>query len=356
VPLLAPGVRDVANGNPDPRLLPDLRAVARRLALPRHLYGDEANRPDLLELAAAELAADGITATALSVTGGAMDGIERTLQAHLRSGDRVAVEDPAYPAVRDLLGALGLGVEPVAVDDSGMLPDELARALTRGATACLLTPRAQNPTGAALDPARAAQLRTVLDAHPGVLLVEDDHGGVVSGAPPISLSAGHAGPWAVVRSVAKTLGPDIRLAILAGDPVTVARIDGRQRLGTGWVSHVLQEMVVSLWRDAATAGLLARATAAYTERRQALIAALAAQGLRAQGRSGLNVWVPVPEEVSTVQGLLARGWGVRGGERYRIRSGPAIRVTVAALLPAEAERLAADVAGVVRGSGRTGTA
>ena len=350
------GVRDLANGNPDPALLPDLRAALRRLSLPRQMYGDEANRPDLLELAAAELRADGIATGALAVTGGAMDGIERTLQAHLRAGDRVAVEDPVYPAVRDLLGALGIGLEPVAVDDRGPLPEELARALARGATACLVTPRAQNPTGAALDRARAAELRAVLDGHPGVLLVEDDHGGSVSGVPALTLMAGHDGPWAVLRSAAKTLGPDLRLAVLAGDPTTVARVDGRQRLGTGWVSHLLQEAVVTLWRDPATARLLARAAAAYTERREALIAALATHGLRAQGRSGLNVWVPVPEEVGTVQGLLARGWAVRGGERYRIRSGPAIRVTVAALPPEEAPRLAADVAGVVRGSGRTGTA
>jgi len=350
------GVIDLANGNPDPALLPDLRAALGRLTLPPHLYGDEANRSDLLEIAAAELGADGIATEALAVTGGAMDGIERTLQAHLRAGDRVAVEDPVYPAVRDLLGALGIGLEPVAVDDRGPLPEELQRALARGATACLLTPRAQNPTGAALDPARAAELRAVLDRRPGLLLVEDDHAGSVSGVPALTLTSGHDGPWAVLRSAAKTLGPDLRLAVMAGDPTPVARVEGRQRLGTGWVSHVLQEAVVALWRDPATARLLARAAAAYTERREALTAALAAHGLGSQGRSGFNVWVPVPEEVGTVQALLARGWAVRAGERYRIRSGPAIRVTVAGLPPEAAPRLAADLAGVVRGSGRTGTA
>ncbi len=355
-PVLAPGVRDLANGNPDPALLPDLRAVVRRLAVPRRRYGDEANRADLLALAAADFAEDGIPGGSLAVTGGAMDGFERVLQAHLRPGDRVAVEDPVYPAVRDLLGALGLGIEPVTVDDSGPLPGDLERALCRGAAACLVTPRAQNPTGAALDPGRATELRTVLAGHPGVLLIEDDHAGAVAGMPPISLAPGHDGPWAVLRSVAKTLGPDLRLALLAGDATTVARVEGRQRLGTAWVSHLLQETVVALWRDPGTPALLARASAAYGERREALVAALASQGLRARGRSGLNVWVPVPEEVSMVQGLQALGWGVRGGERYRIRSGPAIRVTVAELLPEDAARLAADVAGLVRGSRRTGTA
>jgi len=355
-PAVPPGVRDLANGNPDPALLPDLRAATRRLTLPRHFYGAQANRADLLDLAAAELAADGIPAAALAVTGGAMDGIERTLQAHLRPGDRVAIEDPAYPAVRDLLGILGLAAEPVTVDDEGPVPAELERALGRGATACLFTPRAQNPTGAALSGDRAGELRSLLAEHPGLLLLEDDHAGGVSGVEAVSLAAGHDGPWAVLRSAAKTLGPDLRLAVLAGDAATVARVEGRQRIGTGWVSHILQELVVALWRDPGAAALLARAAAAYTERRDALVGALARRGLAAHGRSGLNVWLPVPEEVATVQGLLARGWCVRGGERYRIRSGPAIRVTVAALQAAEAEGLAEDIAATVHRSSRTGAA
>ncbi len=81
------------------------------------------------------------------------------LQAHLRPGDRVAVENPGYAALFDLLRAHGLVLEPVAVDERGMLPDELRAALARGARAAVITPRGQNPTGAALDAERARELR-----------------------------------------------------------------------------------------------------------------------------------------------------------------------------------------------------
>ena len=47
---------------------------------------------------------------------------------------------------------------------------------------------------------------------------------------------------------------------------------------------------------------------------------------------------------------------VRAGERYRLRSGPAVRITTAALLPAESERLAADFDAAIRPSPRTGSA
>jgi hypothetical protein len=64
----------------------------------------------------------------------------------------------------------------------------------------------------------------------------------------------------------------------------------------------------------------------------------------AQGRSGLNVWVPVREEVPVVQRLLESGWAVAAGERFRLATPPAIRITTATLEPAEADRLAEDVA------------
>ena len=72
-------------------------------------------------------------------------------------------------------------------DETGPVPDDLARALRAGVAAFILTPRAQNPTGAALDAARVRELRRVLGRHPDVLVVEDDHAGPVAGAPGLSV-------------------------------------------------------------------------------------------------------------------------------------------------------------------------
>jgi DNA-binding transcriptional MocR family regulator len=108
-------LRNLADGNPDPALLADLRPVLGRLAPRSRIYGGPTGRPGLLRLAARELEEDGIPTGSLAVVGGALDGIERVLQARLRPGDRVAVEDPGYSAVFDLLGALGLVPEPVTL-------------------------------------------------------------------------------------------------------------------------------------------------------------------------------------------------------------------------------------------------
>src|SRR6185312_17501198 len=102
--------------------------------LPRRLYGERAVVEELAELAREQLRADGVGARELCVVSGALDGIERVLQAHARPGDRVAVENPGYAALYDLLRAQGLVLEPVELDDRGVLPASLARALERGAT------------------------------------------------------------------------------------------------------------------------------------------------------------------------------------------------------------------------------
>lgn len=343
---LPDGVHDLASGNPDPALLPRLP----RLELGQRLYGDELNDPDLLELAREQFRADGIAADHVAVVSGAMDGIERVLREHLRAGDRVAVEDPSFTGVLDLLNALSLVAVPIPVDDHGLRPAELKRAL-RSCDAIIVTPRAQNPSGAAFTPRRARELRAVLAAHPSLLVIEDDHAGAVAGADYVSLVDRTRASWAVVRSVSKSLGPDLRVALLASDARTHARVEGRQTLGVRWVSHILQRIVVALARDRAPA----RAGRVYTERRNALLAALAARGIRAHGASGLNVWIPVPEENTIVQTLLAQGWAVKAGERYRIASPPAIRVTIAPLESRDAVRFADALASALaprrRGSG-----
>ncbi|MEV5609963.1 aminotransferase class I/II-fold pyridoxal phosphate-dependent enzyme [Streptomyces sp. NPDC052225] len=326
------GVRDVADGNPDTALLPSLveafTAAATVADKEPVLYGDDSLEPELVRRARAGFDADGVPAGAVAVAAGSLDAIERVLAVHLKAGDAVAVEDPGWGSMLDLVPALGLRVVPVGVDDDGPLPDDVERALRDGARALVVTDRAQNPTGAAVSPARANALREVLAAHREVLLIEDDHGhGIVD--LPLHPLAGVTHHWAFVRSVAKAYGPDLRLAVLTGDADTVDRVRGRQRLGPGWVSRIVQRAVAGLWADGAVDP--PAVAASYGKRRDALIAALAERGVEAHGRSGMNVWIPVPDETGAVARLLHAGWAVAPGARFRMNAGPGVRITVSRL-------------------------
>jgi len=126
-----------------------------------------------------------------------------------------------------------------------------------------------------------------------------------------------------------------------------------ETLGIRWVSHILQQLVASLWRDRGTQKRLATAARVYTERREALVSALAAHGLPSFGRSGLGVWVPVQEEVAVVQLLLEEGWAVSPGERYRFTTPPGIRITTTELAPKDAATLAAALAAALQSTQAT---
>lgn len=338
-PEIPAGAMDLSSGNPDPELLPDLKSALQHVSGSKVLYGCPSVDESLAKHGARLLAADGIMADDIAVVSGGLDGMELVLQAHLRHGDSVAVEDPGYPPVADLIRALGYVVVPVAIDDEGPLADSLANVLDRGVAAVVVTPRAQNPFGSAISTDRAATLRLVLNEHPDVLVVEDDHASAIAGSSMHSIASDRA-RWATIRSAAKTYGPDVRLALVAGDPFTINRVEGRQRLGPGWVSHILQQLVGWLICDQDVSDGVARAASLYASRRQALLDALHERGLQAHGASGLNVWVPVPDESVAVHALERRGYAIRAGVRYRIRSSPGVRVTVASLEESEVSNIA----------------
>jgi DNA-binding transcriptional MocR family regulator len=343
------GLFDLATGNPDPELLPSPGLFLGRMGGTPRLYGEPAVQSRLMAFAAGEFAADGIDASHMAVVSGALDGIERLLREHLRPGDRIGVEDPSLPALLDLVGASGFTAVPMQVDPDGARPESLSDALGRGVRAIVVTPRAHNPTGAALSKSRAADLGRLLKSRDDVLVIENDPAGPVSGAPYSSVCR-DARRWAVVRSTSKFLGPDLRLAVMVGDELTIARVQGRQSLGVRWVSHLLQELTLALWSDPSSGRRLAQAADVYATRRQRLVEALARRKVSVDSPSGFNVWVPAPEETAAVQHLAACGWAVAAGERFRIRSGPAIRVTTAALPVNLADALAADIAAAVRPS------
>ncbi|MEE4595514.1 aminotransferase class I/II-fold pyridoxal phosphate-dependent enzyme [Streptomyces sp. DSM 41524] len=350
-PPVPEGVRDLAGGHPDPAFLPALLPTAR-LSPGVRSHRAQPRLAGLEELTRAWYERDGVPAEHLTFAHGALDCVARLLSVELRPGDAVAMEDPGYHHLLDLVPALGLRSVPVAVDDEGIRPDALRAALRAGARAVICSPRGQNPYGGWFSAGRRDALLGVLGEAAGeVLVIEDDHAADIAGVPLHSLTAGGAagGParWAQVRTVSKHLGTDLRWGALACDRTTLARHDGRMLLTSGWVSHVLQETVARLMTDPETQGLVDAARSAYTRRREALLAALSARGIAAHGASGMNVWVPVRDEAAVVNGLRTRGWWVAAGARFRLAAGAGVRMTTAGLGEADAAVLAEDVAGVL---------
>lgn len=339
------GVADLATGNVDPAFLPSLSVAAAEITRELEGYDRLGDDPELLSLAAERFRRNQLDSSALVVVSGATDGIERALRAIASPGDAVAIEDPGFSPVLQIARAQGLRLLPLPLDSEGVRLDGVRRALAAGARAMVLTPRAQNPTGVAMSAARAQQLAKLLDQFPEVLCVEDDHAADITEAPFVTVAPNNpnARPWLVVRSVSKSMGPDLRLAVCAGRADIVENIRYRFGLGPRWVSHILQRLVVSVWRDPRAKTLWRNARDAYRQRRRALIGALRYYGIQAEGDTGLHVWVPVSQELPVLRSLWSQGWAVEAGETCRQQSAPGIRICIGGLQSEQIDVLAAAV-------------
>ncbi|WP_216893175.1 PLP-dependent aminotransferase family protein [Nocardia alni] len=338
---------DLSAGVPDPALLPGLRPAldALTVAGTTDSYADE---PVLPELAAVLRADWPYPDGELAMVDGAMDGIELLARTTLRFGDRVVLEHPTFPSLIDLLTSLGIEPIGVRVDERGMNPAELARAMRQPVAAVFLQPRVHNPTGISMTPDRTAELANILEHHTAYI-VEDDSAGVVTDLAPRSLGSWIPRRTIHVRSFAKSHGPDLRLAAISAPRELARELFGRRRLGQGSSSPVLQRILYGLLTDPGAVEQTARARAEYARRRRALAEALAAQDIHITGTHGLNVWVPVRDESAAVAHLVRLGIAVAPGSLFEVSAGsrPHIRVT-AGLVAADHTGLAARIAEAAR--------
>ncbi|GAA1639482.1 aminotransferase class I/II-fold pyridoxal phosphate-dependent enzyme [Actinoplanes couchii] len=336
---------NLASGNPDPALLPDWSGAFNGYA--PVLYGADPMDERLRDWALRTMP-EGPSAGAVSVAGGAVDAVERLLAVHLIRGDAVAVEDPGFFLSVGTLRVGGYRTTGMTVDAEGVTPGALRAALASGVRAVIITSRAQNPTGASVTDSRAVRLRAELAAYPDVLVIEDDHFSALAESPYQQVIAPETTRWAIVRSVSKFLGPDLRLAVLRTDTDTAARLAAR--LGRpSWVSHLLQHVAAELLTTPATENDLHQAATVYTERRRQLTEALATHRIPVfPATDGLNIWIPVPHNPDQiVKDLATSGWAIRSGSAFGTNSPAAVRVTISTLTPTQATDFATTLSTVL---------
>lgn len=346
-------LRDLGTGNPDPSLIPDPTAALGAIVGRPVLYGEPVIDRDLDAWATAWMraAVGDERPLRLTITGGASDAIERLLAQTLTRDDAIAIEDPCFLASLNTVRLGGYRPIPVAVDAEGMTVAGLRDAVDAGARAVLLTPRAQNPTGASLTAQRAAALRAMLADHPYVLVIEDDHFSLLSSQTFHSVIPPEHRRWALIRSVSKFLGPDMCLAVTASDPDTADRLARRLNPGATWVSHLLQRLAYGLLTDADAMARVAAAGEHYAARNAAAAAVLTAHGIPVTAGDGLSLWVPLPvRAAAAAEQLMRRGWLARPGDEFALAGDAAthhLRLTVHDLTDDERERLASDLTDAV---------
>ncbi|MFC7272390.1 PLP-dependent aminotransferase family protein [Paractinoplanes rhizophilus] len=351
-----PGRLDLSTGIPDHDLLPDLSDALKRIGDGR-LTTSYLDEPVLPALETVLRDRWPYPAERLTVVDGALDALDRIIGAVVRFGDRVVVENPAFPPLLDLLQTVGATVIGVPIDDAGMRPDKLHGVLAEFPTAAVfLQPRAHNPAGVSMTPDRAAALAAILAEFPDVVAVEDDHAGDIATAAPVSLGRQLPGRTVHVASFSKSHGPDLRLAAIGGPAGIVTAVADRRLLGPGWSSRLLQGVLLDLLTDPAAGVQVAAARDAYAERRAALLTRLRERGVTATAADGINLWMAVDDQQIALVSLAARGIAVAPGAPFCVTPLASDHVRVTAGLVADgfddlADALASAAILDSRGSG-----
>ena len=334
------GLRDLRGLVPASELGQILREVVQELA--EHRQMDEEDEFELENRLAKDLSADGINIDHVLAVGSAREGLSRVLESHLLPGDRVAIEAPSSGPVTEVLSLNGLDAVPVEMDRQGATAVSLAATLN-GVDAVILTPRAQDPTGAVMTSQRASEIRVELRRRPDVLLVEWDPQGPLAGTDYEPVADPDRSHWATIRSYDDTFAGQLTLAAVAGDPVTLARVRGRQLLSGSGLPPLVRRLVANVLAHPGTPRRAEGQARQNGSRRVVLLAALRNRGIVGDGQSGPYIWVPTRDQAGTVDAMKAKGWLVGDAKRPTTTSPQGIRVSVADLDATSAARFADDL-------------
>ena len=181
---IRPGMISFAGGSPSPEsFLPkelleaDTKILTERYGFALG-YSSTEGVPELIDIILKEMECSGIsgmTRENIIVTNGSQQGLDMIARLLLDEGDVVICEDPGYVGGLNAIAAYGPQFVGVAMDEEGMLPEELDKALTAHPNAkfIYLVPTFQNPTGRCMQQPRRQQILAVAKKHQ-VLIVEDD--------------------------------------------------------------------------------------------------------------------------------------------------------------------------------------
>ncbi|HEX2316230.1 MAG TPA: PLP-dependent aminotransferase family protein [Thermomonospora sp.] len=215
---LSPGVPDLA-AFPRSAWLRAERSVVTDLAAADFGYGDPRGTPALRVAVARWLARNrgiGVDPGEVIVVAGTAQAFGLIAQVLRDDGiPEVAVEEPGSLGARQHLRYWGMGTPPVPVDDEGVRVDALR---ATGASAVLLTPAHQFPTGVVLGGGRRRELMRWADA--GGLIIEDDYDSEHRyDRPPVpALRAMLTDRVCYAGSVSKLLAPALRVGWIVPPP------------------------------------------------------------------------------------------------------------------------------------------
>jgi 2-aminoadipate transaminase len=265
-------------------------------------YGESKGHEPLRRLIADRLAvrSTSVAPDNIIITNGSQQGLDLIARALFDPGDVVIIEGPTYFGALQAFDAYEVRYRVVPVDDEGIIPDELERALSEDPRpkALYTVPIFQNPTGVTISPERQRRIVDLAREH-NVVIIEDDPYGELrfDGEPEPPLRS--LDPNVVyLGTFSKTLYPALRIGWMTVPPPLMPPVlDSKEAVdiqSDRFVQRAITRAASDGWLD----HHLTEARALYLRRCEHMLAALRREmpeGVRwTQPAGGFFIWLTLP--------------------------------------------------------------
>jgi 2-aminoadipate transaminase len=287
-------------------------------------YGPTSGYPPLIESLKKYLKSKGLPvdeSQKLIITTGAQQALNLVTKAFIDPGDRIVTEYPSFIGALAAFKSYGAILKAVAMDNDGMIVEELAQALSDPwlkPKLLYLTPFFHNPAGIIYSTERKTALIELL-ADKTVCLLEDDPYGELYFHPedreltrPIKAMANERFPLCYVGSFAKIFGPGMRLGWLLGPAEIVDKCELAKQSMDACSSTFTQVLAREfLYRNKLPA-FVAKLRADCARRAETMLGALEKtmpDGVSwTRPKGGFYIWVTMPDhmDASEVFGIAIK--------------------------------------------------
>ncbi|MCA9626957.1 MAG: PLP-dependent aminotransferase family protein [Myxococcales bacterium] len=329
---------DLSMNTPSPVHDPNLSQLLRELARDdcQHLlrYQVPGGNAAQLEAGAEWLSRLGLAAqpAELFVCGGAQHAIFLCFLALTQRGQTVLCEELTYPGAAAAARSLGLQVHAVSLDDQGLEPEALDRAL-RSTRAKLIyaLPTLHNPTTGSLSKHRRAEIAEIVERHQAWLIEDDILGGLLR-KPPTPVASLIPERSFFVGSVSKLLAGGLRVAYVRSPPAWRQRLVSSLQASSWMTSPITCELSRRLILSGEVENILDSRRAEISERNRIARELLADFELRTADTYHGWLELPTPWSADAFTAELAqRGVLVRSATAFHLGRGAvpaAVRVSL----------------------------
>ena len=271
------------------------------------------------------------------ITAGAQHAIIVALSSLCRPGDTVLGEELTYPGLKTAASFLGLEIAPVAMDDEGLLPDDLERvAEDTGAKVLYCMPTLHNPTARTMGDERRVQVAEIA-RRCDLQVVEDDVHGLLEPADHTPLAGLIPERTLYIASTSKVVAGGLRVAYVAAPTDLVERLAFAVAASL-WALPAINLEVVALWIADGTAAAVTERKCEEAAARQKLARRILPDGRFQATAQSYFLWLELPEPWHSdhfVRAALERGVVVSPAEAFTAgRGAPPSAVRVSLSSPA----------------------